>query len=249
MPGRVLSQRNESKLRDAHGMIGDVLSQVGDEEDAERASPQTHVGEVRSFELAGIEVREVNGEPIIEGYAAVFEKLSVVIWDFQEVIERGAFAGTLMRDIRSLWNHDSSLVLGRTTNQTLRLWEDDRGLGFELKPPDTQIGRDAVTLIRRGDVSQMSFGFNVPPGGDSWSYDSNNMLIRRIKRVDPLHEVSPVTFPAYPDTSAGLRSMLRTAPDWVQRALTQGDAHSRGDSQARARNDMLRRRLEIEARR
>lgn len=252
MAGRVLSQRNENTLRDAHGMIGDVLDQVGAMvEDDERAS-NDHVGEVRSYSITGVEVREENGDPIIEGYAAVFNVRSAVLWDFQEIIEPGAFADSLMGDVRSLWNHDSSMVLGRTTNGTLRLWEDAKGLGFALRPPDTQVGRDAVTLIRRGDVNQMSFGFNVAPGGDTWSFDEDNMLLRRIQRVNPLHEVSPVTFPAYRETSANLRSVLRSAPDWVQRALTHGANHKApnggsGEDQARARNEMIRRRLELEA--
>ena len=170
--------------------------------------------EHRSYAMSNVEVRK--GEyPTIGGYAAVFERKSVMLYGFREKIMAGAFQDSLRDDIRALWQHDTSQVLGRTRSGSLRLWEDDTGLGFELDPPDTQTGRDAVTLIIRGDVDQMSFGFNVPVNGDDWSEDEDGIPLRIIKRAK-LVEVSPVTFPAYPDTSAGI---MRSAPEWVQRAL------------------------------
>lgn len=153
----------------------------------------------------GMRVEERAGEEgaRLAGYAAVFDTLSVVIWGmFRERIARGAFADSLDRDVLALWQHDTARVLGRTGNQTLRVWEDEAGLGFELWPPDTTDGRDAVTLIRRGDVRQMSFGFQVLD--DQWDVDEEEQIIRTLKRVR-LIEVSPVTLPAYPDTAVGVR--------------------------------------------
>ena len=197
--------------------------------------------EHRGWDIEGLEIRaEAEKPPVIRGYAAVFNRMSLPLGGFREQIDPGAFAESLGGDIRALWNHESGQVLGRSTSKTLRLWEDDTGLGFELQPPDTQAGRDALTLVGRGDVSQMSFGFNVPPKGDRWDEDDEGRVIRTLERVN-LIEVSLVTFPAYPDTTAA----TRFAPEWVQRALTQGVDH-KADELARARDELLRLKIRIE---
>ena len=165
--------------------------------------------------IAGpVEVRERDGKPVLVGYAAVFDQLSNDLGGFVERIQRGAFAGAIKGDVRALWQHDSLYVLGRTTNGTLQLAEDDKGLLVEITPPDTQWARDALTSIQRGDVSQMSFGFNVPKGSDTWKREGK-VSVRTLTVVDPLHDVSPVTFPAYPQTSVDIRAIeegLRAHP-------------------------------------
>jgi len=215
MAGRVLSAKNETKLREAVTALAEVLAQLEKGEETNAISPGM---EHRTFGIDGLEVRRGDGGPTIAGYAAVFNSKSVMLYGYREMIMPGAFADSLMGDIRALWQHDSSQVLGRTRAGTLRLWEDNKGLAFELQPPDTQTGRDAVTLIERGDVDQMSFGFNVPTNGDEWAEDEDGTPLRLLRRAS-LVEVSPVTFPAYEATAV---SIMRTAPDWVQRALTQG---------------------------
>ena len=156
----------------------------------------------------GLQIEErADGPPLIRGHAIVFDALSVVIWSFRERIRKGAFAESIEKDdIRSLWNHDSSRVLGRVQAGTMRCWEDDTGVAFSVEPPDTQAGQDALTSIRRGDVSQMSFGFRALPQGVEWSEDEDGQLIRTITK-GTLYEVSPVTFPAYPQTSADVRTI------------------------------------------
>lgn len=157
------------------------------------------------FELDDVEVREENGKKTISGYAAVFERLSVPIYDFREKIRRGAFTASLKKNnIRALWNHDSGTVLGATKSGTLRLSEDDKGLRFELNPPDTQAGRDAVELIKRGDVEGMSFGFRVIK--QEWDESDKKNIVRTLVDVD-LREVSITAFPAYPDTKVKVRSI------------------------------------------
>lgn len=142
--------------------------------------------------------------PKLTGYAAVFDTLSVVLYQmFREKIARGAFASTLGDDIRALWNHDTNVPLGRTKAGTLRLAEDAHGLRVEIDPPDTQAGRDAVESIRRGDVDQMSFGFDVL--GDEWDQGEDGQLIRTLTKIK-LYEVSPVVFPAYPQTTVSART-------------------------------------------
>jgi HK97 family phage prohead protease len=161
-----------------------------------------------------------DGQRKIGGYAAKFDALSVVLWGFREKIARGAFTASLGNDVRALWNHDTAQVLGRTTNQTLRLAEDATGLLFEVDLPDTQMGRDAFTLIERGDISQMSFGFRMLPDGEDWEIDADGQYIRTLTKVDLL-EVSPVTFPAYPDTEVGVRAAWGDSvqiPDAIRRA-------------------------------
>ncbi len=247
MAGRVLSGKNETKLREAMQSIMDVLAQLGlDEADSERALRGLSAAfEQRSVPIEAVEVRgEDGGAPVISGYAAVFNRLSQPLMNFREQIAPGAFRdGLASGDIRALWQHDTARVLGRTKNGTLKVWEDARGLAFELTPPDTQDGRDALALIARGDVDQMSFGFTVPQGGDEWAEDKGGEPIRTLRAVN-LIEVSPVTFPAYLDTSAGV---LRNAPEWVQRALhLQGDVSDTiAADQARARLEAIKRRLEL----
>lgn len=222
MAGRVLSAKNETKLRQALEALSEVLVQLekGDETDERSAAPSSVI-EHRTYVIDGLTVRRTEGKPRITGYAAVFNRQSVMLYGYRETILPGAFADSLMGDIRALWQHDTAQVLGRTKAGSLRLWEDDNGLAFELTPPDTQTGRDAVTLIERGDVDQMSFGFNVPTGGDGWAEDDDGTPLRLLRKAN-LVEISPVTFPAYPDTAVAI---MRSAPDWVQRALTQGGVH------------------------
>ena len=246
--GRVLSGANEKKLMAALEAIQEVLAQLGPEgapDEADRAVAS--YASTRHFAMSNVQVRQEGSQATISGYAAVFNSLSVDMGGWREQILPGAFGAGLGGDIRALWQHDSARVLGRTRNNTLRLAEDAKGLAFELDPPDTQDGRDAVELLRRGDVDQMSFGFVVPAGGDSWESREGGpdhapaglrdsppggnpkMLLHTLRQVE-LIEVSPVTWPAYPATSAGL---LRNAPEWVRRAL-----HS--DSVTDSDEDMLR---------
>jgi hypothetical protein len=165
--------------------------------------------EVRSYP---VEMRVVNAEkPTIEGRAVVYGKKSELLFGmFREVIEPGFFEGVLKQDVRALWNHNADLVLGRTKSGTLELIDTERSLDVRIDPPDTQVGRDAVTLIGRGDVSQMSFGFVVKQGGDEWKKERDGTQTRILKRggCERLFDVSPVTYPAYPQTSVAVRSMM-----------------------------------------
>lgn len=165
--------------------------------------------ERRTVNLAGHELR-ASGEgevPRITGYAALFNTLSEDLGGFYEEIEPGAFSRTLREaDVRGLWNHNADYVLGRMSAGTLKLWEDEVGLAFEVVPPDTQWGRDLLVTIRRGDVREMSFAFATPPKGDDWVMEADQ-IVRKLLDVD-LYDISPVTFPAYPTTSAQVRSRV-----------------------------------------
>ncbi|KXG42871.1 HK97 family phage prohead protease [Tepidibacillus decaturensis] len=174
--------------------------------------------EQRAFDITGIEVRAGEGdEPIkITGYFIEWEKLSNPIMGFfREKFAKGAFRNLVNGDIRALWQHDVSKVLGRTTNKTLTIYEDDRGAKFELIPPETTWGKDAVESIRRGDVSEMSFMFKGFK--DEWDEKADpDYPIRTVLEAD-LYEVSPVTFAAYPQTSVGVRSAQDVYQAYVQK--------------------------------
>lgn len=160
----------------------------------------------REFRIfPGCELRASSDGNAIEGYAAVFGQESEDLGGFRETVRSGAFSRAIRskQDVRALWNHDPGVLLGRTSSGTLQLSEDDRGLKFRVELPDTQAARDLKTLIARGDISQCSFGFCAV--GQEWNNDASPAQ-RTLTDVD-LFDVSPVTFPAYPQTSIGLRTM------------------------------------------
>ena len=149
---------------------------------------------------AGIELR-VEGRKLV-GRAAPFNT-PTQIGDFVETIAPSAFAETLaeQRDILCCADHDMSRVLGRTKSGSFRLQETADALTFELDVPDTQLGRDMLTMAARRDLGGVSIGFTIPAGGDEWR--GNQRTLRRVT----LHEVSLVSsHPAYPTTTVSARS-------------------------------------------
>ena len=155
-----------------------------------------------------LRVASEDGKPKITGYAAVFNKLSEELWEnTREIIAQGAFTNALNRpdDVRALWNHEPSYILGRSTKNTLIMREDEQGLYVEITPPDTMLANGFVENIRRGDVSQMSFGFI--PKKESWEDKDDGSRVYTVEDVQ-LFDVSPVTYPAYPDTEVAVRRLL-----------------------------------------
>lgn len=166
------------------------------------------------------EVREESDGMHLTGYAARFNEPSEPL-PFIERIAPGAFKRSLKsrNDIKLLWNHDSSKVLGSTRAGTLTLTEDDRGLRVSAVLPNNSWGNDAKVSIQRGDVTGWSFGFTVPQGGDSWSEDGAERTLNSVR----LLEVSTgVSFPAYSSTNgtAQVRGLDRIA----KRAEVDADA-------------------------
>jgi uncharacterized protein len=191
---------------------------VADEEaEAERSGVRGLPGATMFHMENGIETRRVNVNDFeirdatdgagmtFVGYAAVFNSASEPL-PFTERIAPGAFQRSLRsrNEIKMFVNHDTSRVLASKRAGTMRLVEDAHGLRVEADLPDTSDGRDMATLLRRGDVDSMSFGFSVPRGGDAWSDDGQERELREVR----LHEVSIVTgFPAYQATTATVRSL------------------------------------------
>lgn len=163
--------------------------------------------------LLAVETRSEDGSDEsrewIVGYAAKFGVLSLDLGDFVERLDPGAFGLVAERrgrkkplQTRALWNHDANFPLARYP-ETLRLTVDDIGLRYEFPVPDTTYGRDIAANIRAGIVKGSSFAFQVAPGGDEWSVEEGRS-VRTIKRVDSLIDVSPTTFPAYPDSDVAV---------------------------------------------
>lgn len=164
-----------------------------------------HDREKRQFSGSILVERRADSAPLIRGHAAVFGKLSENLGGFREIIAPGAFDDVLKDDVRALYNHENSLILGRTSAGTTRIGVDGDGLTYEIDPPDTSYARDLLVSLERGDVRESSFGFRVARGGDIWDEDEDGVLIRTITKVSRLYDVSPVTFPAYPDTDVAKR--------------------------------------------
>lgn len=152
----------------------------------------------------GVELRDDAGNPKITGYAAVFNSWSCDMYGFREKIAPGAFKKTIKEsDVRALWNHDTGIVLGRSKAGTLALKEDETGLLIEIDPPHS--AADYLETMRRGDVDQMSFGFQVIK--DLWEEDREAETVSRTLLEVRLFEVSVVAFPAYDATSASVRAI------------------------------------------
>lgn len=157
--------------------------------------------------------RDDDGNPVIEGYFAVFNS-NYELWEgASESIAPTAFDNTLSGDIRALINHDTTLVIGRTTNGTLELKVDSRGLWGRIKiNPKDQDAMNIHARVERGDVTQCSFGFFIreeeteflPDGSVHWTLTDVELF-----------EVSCCTFPAYEETSISARQ--RDAADLMSR--------------------------------
>ena len=153
------------------------------------------------------QVREDAENPTIEGYFAVFNSNYEMGFDMSESIAPGAFTNSISGDIRALINHDTTLVLGRTTAHTLEVRQDEHGLWgkISINPKDT----DAMNLyerVKRGDVSQSSFGFEIVSEETDFRDDGSIHWTITEARV---HEVSVCTFPAYEDTGVKARAELK----------------------------------------
>lgn len=166
--------------------------------------------------MSEFQTREDGEKLSIEGYFAVFNSNYEIAPGMSESIAPGAFAKSLSNDIRALINHDTTLVLGRTKAHTLELREDAHGLWghIEINPKDG----DAMNLyerVKRGDVDQCSFGFNIIH--EDTEIRENGDIHWTMTELD-VHEVSCCTFPAYEETNISARSNER---DKIQKRTLQ----------------------------
>lgn len=148
-----------------------------------------------------LEIRQlhefVNDNNVVEGYALKFNTPSKDLGGFIEKIDARALDDVNMDDVKLLFNHDTGNLLGRTKSGTLEVSVDEVGLKFRCELPNTTLGKDVMELVKRGDLSQCSFGFTVAE--DEWDW-SGEKPVRTIKKIDTLIEISLVSIPAYDDT-------------------------------------------------
>ena len=160
--------------------------------------------QIRSFQSELVTRSDDNSkDPIIEGYFAVFDSPYQISSNYSESIARGAFTETLKdADVRALINHDTSKVLGRTKAGTLELKEDDKGLWgrIHINPNDTE-AMNLYERVKRGDVSQCSFGFRILSQETKVNENKVHWIIKQVR----LFEVSACTFPAYEQTGISAR--------------------------------------------
>ena len=152
-----------------------------------------------------------DGSKRIVGLAAVYydgtKETEYELWPgVRERIQPGAFARILKEkpDVRALFNHDPNHILGRTAKKTLILRSTDDGLEYEIDPPDTQMARDVMALLERGDIDGSSFSFRIK---EETTINEEKDVIYELADFAQLYDVGPVTFPAYTATTADLRAL------------------------------------------
>ncbi|HNX44139.1 MAG TPA: HK97 family phage prohead protease [Bacteroidales bacterium] len=151
------------------------------------------------------ELRYIDGSRHVVGLAVVFNKRAPIGDFFEQVAPEAIDDDVLNQDVRCLFNHDSNFVLGRTKAGTLKLTKTAEGLEYSLDMPVTTFGNEVLTAIKLGNVSGSSFGFTVKK--DEWKELPGGIYLRTILKIGKLFDVSPVTFPAYADTTVGIRSL------------------------------------------
>ena len=169
-----------------------------------------------------LELRTATGlttlQRFVQGYAAVFDS-PADLGEFTELVKPRAFSNSLQsgKNIRALYDHDSKALLGTTQAGTLILKEDHKGLAFAIEMPNTTYGNDVLELVKRGDIAGCSFGFKVKE--DNWQ--AGDRFTRELLDVE-LYEITLTANPAYPQTSAAIRSldtMVKQSSDDYIRAL------------------------------
>ncbi len=211
-------------------------------EEEEKSEIRTNPNqEIRTFDVQDLELRMDGDKPTVVGYGAVFNSMSNDLGGFREFIAPKAFEGRLKDDVRFLINHDG-MPLARTTNGTLRLSVDEKGLRYEADMPNTSTARDLMELLKNGTINQSSFAFTVEE--DSWEV-KDGMNIRTIDKVARLYDTSVVTFPAYNSASSSVA--LRSMKEWqekeeAKKAEQNLEGIKEEDSNKRSLNEM---RLEI----
>jgi uncharacterized protein len=195
--------------------------------------------------------------PIIRGIAPVFNAISDVLVDpdlgvFREVIEPGALDVALAAaDVRGRLDH--RILLGRTKSGTLYLNKTDKGLEYTIYiNPNDHEAMDAYEKVRRKDVDGSSFMFVVARGGEKWEMQDDGIPLRRVIVIEELMDVGPVTYPAYPQTSADARSKIlelrqsRQADPSPEGAETEAAANRQKAESERLTLDLMSMEIEID---
>lgn len=178
---------------------------------------------------------------VITGYAATFGTESRMLpGGFVETINRGAFDEVLSSnpDVIGVYNHDKNFLLGRTANGTMRLSIDERGLKYEIYPPESRA--DVVESIQRGDVVGSSFAFKAARENESWGENGRGIRKRSIGKVSFLEDVGPVVRPAYAQAEVivSRRAIEEAVGESFRPNQTMANAAKRGIKLAAGRSDV-----------
>lgn len=185
-----------------------------------------------------IEIRQEEGQEKnkIVGYALKFNTWSNDLGGFIEKIDRNALDNCNMSDVRALIDHNTQKILGRTTNNSLKLTIDDIGLRFECIPSDTTYARDLIENMKNGNINQCSFAFTLNYDNndcENWEYDEEEGIYKRtLKDIKKIFDVSCVTYPAYDNTECVVAQ--RTLKDIKE------------DLEKHKQNELIKRKLTIE---
>lgn len=186
-------------------------------------------GPERRYFESNVQIRAAEGEGesrTIEGYAFKYEVWSRKILFFYEKIQRGFIDDLNLdeMDVLALFNHNNDKVLARTISKTLTLENDSTGLKYVFEAPNNTAGNDLIESVRRGDIQHSSFAFSIAPNGDKWEIDENKDERRTLIKASAIYDVSPVTTPAYLDTTVAQRSFdafreSQEAPSYHRREM------------------------------
>lgn len=166
--------------------------------------------ERRFTEAMPLSVGDGTNSRRITGYAVVWNARSSDLGGFVETFAPHAFRDFFSSgkaDVRGFVNHDTAKIIGRQSANTIRLYEDDKGVRFEIDVAETSYGDDLLESVRRGDITGMSFGFRLAKNGAK--YDRSGGAVLRTVTAAEMNEISPVTFPAYEASSV----LNRCAPE------------------------------------
>lgn len=188
-----------------------------DQEKKERIEKETRLANISDFNIELRKDEENKDKMILEGYAAVFDKETLIgneSWGFYESIDKRAFEGANMKDVPLKYNHNGAYpILARTRNKSLSLKVDDKGLFIHAELIDTQANRDIYKSIKSGLIDKMSFAFTVK----NQVVERGQIPHRKITQFDRIFDVSVVDTPAYEDTSIYARSLER-AEAWKDKS-------------------------------
>lgn len=163
--------------------------------------------EIRSVptDLKVITRDDGTGSKQIQGYAILFDSLSVDLGGFVEIIKPTALGGVDLSDVKLVYAHENNSILARVSAGNLQTKVDDKGLFFIADLPDTTLANDVYANIQAGNLKGMSFTFNIPDGGDTWTRQQDGSLLHTVNQIGTITELTVTAYPAYQKTSVELK--------------------------------------------
>lgn len=163
--------------------------------------------EIRSVptDLKVITRDDGTGSKQIQGYAILFDSLSVDLGGFVEIIKPTALGGVDISDVKLVYAHENNSILARASAGNLQTKVDDKGLFFIADLPDTTLANDVYANIQAGNLKGMSFTFNIPKGGDTWARQQDGSLLHTVNQIGTITELTVTAYPAYQKTSVELK--------------------------------------------